>query len=245
MKFQWVVQRLSFVIFVSVVVSSCAYLPRSKTVPVRMIEEGDDRAEELVVFLPGRWSTVGEFQREGFLQIASERWPGAKLVVPDLHLGYYKDNSMVDRLHEDVILPARKNGVKTVRIVGVSMGGMGAVVYSLLHPGEVDELMLLAPFLGEEAVISEIKAAGKLEDWKPGNIAEKDFSRKIWKGLKEEWMEGGEMPRVLLGCGEEDRLVGASQLLSKEFLKKGEQVWIPGGHDWPVWRELFEKMIEK
>ena len=26
---------------------------------------------------------------------------------------------------------------------------------------------------------------------------------------------------------------------AREFLKSGDQKWIPGAHDWPTWRRLF------
>ena len=170
-------------------------------------------------------------------------------MVPDLHLGYYKNSSMVTRLHEDIILPARKAGVEKVRIVGVSMGGMGAVIYSLEHPGEIDEIILLAPFLGEAEVIEEIRSAGGLDQWRPGQIEETDFSRRIWLALKEKWKKSGSeraaMPRVLLGCGEEDRLAESSRLFANEFLEEDEQAWLPGDHDWPVWKELFKDLVQR
>ncbi len=173
---------------------SCAYIPRPASVPVKTIISGDPASSELIVFLPGRWSLPTEFEREGFFEIARKKWPLARLAVPDLHLGYYKNESMPRRLHEDVILPARKSGITAVRLIGVSMGGLGALIYDIEHPGQVDEIYLLAPFLGQEEVLLEIRASGGLEKWQPGKIAEKDFSRRLWMGLREKWMDEGQTP---------------------------------------------------
>jgi pimeloyl-ACP methyl ester carboxylesterase len=69
-------------------------------------------------------------------------------------------------VHEDIIAPARKSGVKTVRVVGVSMGGLGALIHELEYPGAIDEIYLLSPFVGEEEVVAEIGAAGGVRKWK-------------------------------------------------------------------------------
>ncbi len=225
----------------SALLVSCAYLPREAKVPVPVLEQGVSESEELVVMLPGRYSSIGEFRREGFLDIAAERWPGARLVVADLHLGYYENQTMVERLHKDVILPMRRSGVKTIRLVGISMGGMGALIYEIEHPGIIDEIILLSPYLGEDYALDEIRAAGGLENWQPEAIAPGDFSRRLWVGLKSVWKDSGDMPDVFLGCGTEDRLAGASRLFAREFLGNSDQLWIPGAHDWETWRKLFRK----
>ena len=224
---------------------ACSFRPRTTSVPLRTLEKGPAAPSELVVFLPGRWSRVDEFEREKFFEIACERWPDAKLVATDLHLGYYKNQSMARRLHEDVILPARRSGVKTVRFVGISMGGLGALIYDLEYPNEVDEMILLSPFVGEEETLKEIEAAGGLAKWRPSPVADKDFSRKLWLGLRRKWKEGENQPKVLLGCGREDRLAASNRLFAREFLKSADRQWITGDHDWPTWRPLFESLIRK
>jgi pimeloyl-ACP methyl ester carboxylesterase len=227
------------------VLPSCGWLPRPTPIPVGQLSAGSRNGSDLVVFLPGRWSRVAEFERERFFEIAAKRWPNARLVAPDLHLGYYKNQSVARRLHEDVILPARRSGVKTVRLVGISMGGLGALIYDVEYPQQVNEMILLSPFVGEEDALKEIESAGGLEKWRPGEIAQRDFTRKLWLKLRESWREKGNRPRVLLGCGQDDRLAASNRLFAKEFLKPGEQLWSPGGHDWPTWQVLFERLIEK
>ncbi len=224
---------------------SCGIFSRSTPVPVPLLTDGKPNGSELVVFLPGRWSKVDEFQKEGFFEIARKRWPDARLVAADLHLGYYKNRSMSQRLHDDVILPARRSGVGKVTIVGVSMGGLGALSYSLDHPAEVDELILLAPFVGEESALKEISAAGSLKQWDPGAVNEKDYTRKLWSEFREKWQGGRARPRVMLGCGIEDRLAESNRLFAREFLLPTEQKWIKGDHDWPTWRLLFEGLINR
>lgn len=218
---------------------SCALFPRATPTPVATLACGEANGGELVVFLPGRWSRVEEFEREGFFEIARKRWPDARLVAADLHLGYYKNQSIARRLHEDVILPARRSGVERVRIVGISMGGLGALIYDAEYPGQADELILLSPFLGEEDALREIEAAGDLKNWRPGPVAEKDFSRKLWLQLRENRLVKDNPTKVHLGCGFEDRLAASNRLFAREFLQSDAQQWITGGHDWPTWRSLL------
>lgn len=224
---------------------SCGVLPRSTPAPVPLLEAGKRDGRELVVFLPGRWSRVEEFEREGFFKIAAERWPEARLVAADLHLGYYKNRSMAERLHEDVIRPARAAGVRRVRVVGISMGGLGALIYDAEHPGGADELILLSPFLGEEEALREIERAGGVRGWRPGPVGERDFSRKLWLSLRHRWIDQGRRPPVLLGCGNGDRLAASNRMFARDFLKPGEVSWREGGHDWETWRELFRELSRR
>lgn len=234
-----------FLLLLLALLPSCAYIPRPTSTPVRKQVFGHGSGDEMVVFLPGRWSLPQEFEREGFFEIARKKWPNARLVAPDLHIGYYKKQMMTRRLHEDVILPAKQSGVKTIRLVGVSMGGMGALVYDLEHPGEVEEIYLLSPFLGEEEALAEISAAGGLTNWNPGTPRAEDFSRRLWAGLRTKWLREAGHPKVHLACGNEDRLASSNRMFAKEFLKESDQTWIAGGHDWPTWSSLFESMIDK
>ncbi len=224
---------------------SCGLLPRSTPVPVKTLQSGKPDATELIVFLPGRWSRVEEFEREGFFGIARQRWPDARLVAPDLHLGYYQNRSMARRLHEDVIRPARIGGVKKVTLVGISMGGLGALIYDTEFPGQANRIILLSPFLGDEPAIQEIESAGGLRNWRPGPIAESDFSRKLWVSLKQNRLENAKGAPILLGCANEDRLASSNRLFAREFLEPGDQKWITGAHDWPTWRALFQDLTSR
>lgn len=226
--------------------SSCLWIPRQPETPVRVISsEPSGKPRQLVVMLPGRWSRPEEFQQEGLMQLARDHWPQARIVAPNLHLGYYTNRVIVDRLHHDVILPAKRDGVKEIIVVGVSMGGLGALIYDLEHPGIIDRMILLSPFVGDEKVVSEIDTAGGVRSWKPGPIEEKDFSRKLWMGLKREWLGQRQRPEVVLACGDKDRLFPSNERFASDFLKPREVIQLPGDHDWPTWRTAFSMALEK
>ena len=215
--------------------------------PVRWAEGAPrGQAEQLTVMLPGRISPTREFKTEGFFGMMAERFPGVDVVAADLHLAYFRNKSMVERLHVDVIEPERQAGKREVWLVGVSLGGLGAIIYALERPGEVDRVVLLSPFLGDDEIINEIEAAGGLDAWEPGTFSDEDFQRRLWRDFKllaaGRW--DSRFPEVWLGYTDEDRFTRSNALFAREMLDSKRVFTVPGDHDWPEWRQLFEAILE-
>lgn len=231
--------RTALAALLSLASTACTFLPRPTPVPLKTLaDEPQGRPRELVVLLPGRHSLPGEFAREGFVARLRESRPQARIVVADLHLGYYRQQAVAGRLHHDVIAPARASGIERITLVGISMGGLGAMIYDLEHPGQVGEIILLSPFLGDDSVIGDIASQGGLARWQPQGEEPDAFSRKLWLRLRGSWLTRGDRPVLRLGCGESDRLAAATRLAVRE-LSPDETVWLPGGHDWPTWNALI------
>jgi len=181
-----------------------------------------------------------------------------ELLAVAAHLGYYRNRSVLDRLHQDVILPARARGVEEIWLVGISLGGVGALLYEAEHPGEIAGAVLLAPFLGNPPIIEEVTAAGGLAGWKPGPApaGEEDFQRRLWRFLHARLTPpapstggagaapGRPAPRLYLGWGEDDSFAGANRLLA-DALPAEAVLTVPGGHDWPPWRDLFAGLLAR
>src|SRR5262245_15611963 len=146
--------------------AGCARL-RPTPVPLRTVSHsGMGRPDTLLVCLPGRRDRPEDFDRFGFAAAAARAGARVDLIAADAHLGYYYKRIIVERLHEDAIAPARPR-YRRIWLVGVSIGGTGALLYAARHPENVDGIVLLAPFLGEEKVIDEVAAAGGLRNWRP------------------------------------------------------------------------------
>src|SRR5690625_7185109 len=84
------------------------------------------------------------------------------MLAADAHFRYYRERTFVQRLHEDIILPARQQGYQHIWLLGLSMGGFGAVLYCNEHPQMIDGLMFLAAYPGEPALVQEIHDSGGL-----------------------------------------------------------------------------------
>src|ERR1700686_5005000 len=110
--------------------------------------EGPGRC--LILFLPGRRDSFGDYGRRGFPGMAARAGVVAGYLEVDAHMGYSRAQTISQRLHEDVIEPARARGVERIWIVGISMGGLGGILYAREHPDGARGVIALAPFLGDE-----------------------------------------------------------------------------------------------
>ena len=74
------------------------------------------------------------------------RESGARVdsIAVDAHLGYYFQRTVIARLQADVLQPARQQGYRRIVLVGVSLGGLGALLCERDLPGSVDALVLAA-----------------------------------------------------------------------------------------------------
>lgn len=193
----------------------------------------------MFVFLRGMGGGSESFEEQGFVDEVRSRGLAYDMAAPDAHLGYYMDRSMIARLKEDVIDPAKARGCRNIWLIGASMGGLGAILYLKEHPEEISGVYLMAPFLGTQSILDEIEAAGGLSRWKPGVYQdEDDWQRMLWTWLKTE-VAGHPEKVVYLGYGTEDFYGKGSQLLT-EVLPPDRVYAVPGGHDYPTFKALWK-----
>lgn len=225
--------------------ASCSLLVREPVAPLPVDTEPavSGRARELVVLMPGRGERQGDFRRQGVIDEVGRQRPDAHVIAPDAHLGYYFSRTIVGRLREDVIGPARRRGER-VTLLGVSLGGLGSLAYALEHPGEVDQILLVAPYLGEEELFEEIRKAGGLRRWEPRQpLDEDDYGRRLWKRIRDQWVVGGRPPPMRLVVGRDDHLLAASRLLGDEVMGREGYREVDGRHTWAAWRPEFAWLL--
>lgn len=225
--------------------AGCASTPPS-VVPMRTLAQPAPcgPAETLIVMLPGTYSPPEEFIREGFVQTVRRERIAADVVLVDAHRGYYDDRTIIDRLHADVIQPARARGVRQVWIVGISLGAVGAMLYADEHPQALDGVVLLAPYLGTRLSILEIENAGGLAQWPaPARRVDEALDQRLWRWLKGQTTEpaSGRRTPIYQGFGVDDRFAYANRLLGRS-LPPAQVFTAPGGHDWPAWNDLWRRI---
>ncbi len=204
----------------------------------------------LVVLLPGVGDRPEAFEQHGFVERIHALDPSLDVVVADAHLGYYLGEIVSERVHHDVVARRLEGGTyDRVWLVGISLGGLGAMAYAADYPHRVDGVILLAPYLGPPAVVDEIRAAGSLAAWRPQQLAHYDgpthrLSHAAWRWWRDVAARPAEMPRVFLGYGDDDEFRDAHELLAKG-LPADRLATVPGGHSWAAWRPLFDTLLPR
>jgi len=191
-----------------------------------------------VIVLPGLGEDMADLQRSGVAAAIQRGMPDADVTYALASLRYYLDGGMPRRVHEQVVVPAKAKGYRDIWLLGASMGGGGVTMYEREYPGEMAGLVLLAPFMGSQQLLEEIRAAGGLANWNPGPVPAEvtglNIAREQWR-LVQGWSR--EPPRnrnVWLVCGTKDSLLPASELIAQalpadHFFKN------QGIHDWIAW----------
>lgn len=209
-------------------------------------------AKDLVVMLPGRGDRPEAYAENGFVAKVHELNPHADVICPDAHIGYYYDKSIVERLHEDVLAGARDR-YETIWFVGISMGGMGTAAYGGDHRGIIDGAILLAPYMGSDAVVAEVRAAGGLRKWTDPDLLNRERRppttsvarfRQMWSWYQQVAGNPDQMPTLYLGYGEQDRFAATNAMVADE-LPRHQVLTRPGGHEWTTWRPLFDELATR
>jgi pimeloyl-ACP methyl ester carboxylesterase len=193
--------------------------------------------------LPGAHFSPSDFTRHGFLADLHARKGAVDTLAVDLQPDDYLAGDVGELLQRAVIGPALERGYRRLWLLGISLGGMGALLYARAHLAKVDGLILLAPFLATRGTIAEVIAAGGLTAWEPGPLSSTDLERGLLAWLKPRPFARGTRPRLLLGHGSADRYADASRLLA-EHMPPDRVAVVEGGHDWPTWTTLWRRLLE-
>lgn len=197
----------------------------------------------LLVMLPGAYHGPQDFLTHGFVGALRRHSLPVDIVAVDSHFGYFTGHTIVERLHRDVVLRAKKRGYRAIWFLGISLGAYGSLLYAGEHPHDVDGIIVLAPFLGTRGIIAEIGRAGGLDEWAPRDIADDDHERRLLLRLKRCCGADSAWPPIYLGYGEQDRFAAAHRMLAGCL--PAQRVWrVPGGHDWATWSALWKAMVE-
>jgi pimeloyl-ACP methyl ester carboxylesterase len=213
-------------------------LPSQSTAPAS--------ARRLVVMLPGRADDLQALRSSGMAEAIQRAWPDADVLFAELTIAYYMQGRAPQRLQAEVIAPARAQGYREIWLGGASMGGMGTLMYERSYPGEMDGLILLAPYLGERAVLNEIREAGGVAQWNPGpqDTGPDGWQRELWRHAQTWTRAPDRTQRVWLAYGERDRLRDAMPLLSP-LLPPDHVLVREGGHTWTVWSPAAEEILRR
>ena len=198
----------------------------------------------LLVMLPGAGIAAEDFAAHGLVAAAQQGMPGLDVIAlrPDLDL--YLEGNLAPVLHEGVIAPALASGIRRIWLLGISLGGMGALLYASEYPELVEGLVLLAPFLGTHGTIAELARAGSLDQWSAEASGATAPERQLLIWLQGHLRIPATSPRIFLGYGERDRFALGHRLLATQ-IPASQVVRVDGGHDWAAWTEAWTGILAR
>ncbi len=237
--------RLWFALGLGWLAAGCVWVRAPVPMTYRPDPYPEGKAKCLIVFMPGAGDDGRAFFDEGFVKAVREQKLSADIVAADATFRYYFIGALPERLDTDVMKPNLKKGYQRVWMIGMSMGGFGSLFYPSQRPGEVDGVLALAPWLGDDDLVKSIHDAGGLAKWQPPPKApsnEDNFQAQLWGWLKERLVEGQPGPSLWLGWGTKDRLGFADELVGA-VMPKERVLSAEGGHQWEPWRKMLHEFF--
>jgi hypothetical protein len=213
------------------------------------------RASVLLVMLPGAYDAPKDFIEQGFVKALVDQALDVDLTLLDAHIAYYTSQQIVERLHKEVIGPAKAKGYAQIWLVGISLGGYGSLLYSMRGAHDIDGIFIMAPFMGSRHLPAEVAKAGGLLTWTPvatevlanaQTPAKLDIDDELWSWLKlyVSTPPLKRKPKIYLGYGLEDRFAGSNRLLAVH-LPAEQRLTVPGGHTWAPWLALWNAFLRQ
>jgi enterochelin esterase-like enzyme len=206
--------------------------------------QSDD--EVLIILLPGIFSNARHMQREGVPEAIHRGWSEPDILMADLTINFYRKGLATKRLHNEIVMPYRQKGYSEIWLAGGSMGGLGTLMYEWQHPGEMDGLVLISPYMGGSDVTDGIREAGGLKSWHSGEhsaeMQKDNYDRLVWQ-MAQDWIgDETKLQRVWLICGDEDSLYPDVQMLGA-ILPANRYFPGPGDHSWDYWIPNIETLF--
>jgi pimeloyl-ACP methyl ester carboxylesterase len=193
--------------------------------------------------LPGVGIEAGEFADRGMVDAVHGRGLAIDIVAAHPALDLYLDGTVAEALHRVVVEPALARGYKRLWFLGISLGGMGALLYTSTHTPHVEGVVLLAPFLGTQGTVAELLEAGGLASWSPLASASTSTERRMLVWLQDFLARRTTHPALYLGYGRNDRFGQGHRMLAEQ-LPKERVVTAEGGHDWTTWLALWRHVLD-
>jgi pimeloyl-ACP methyl ester carboxylesterase len=206
------------------------------------LHNAGQRSDTLLVLLPPALASIDDLDEQGFVAALRQRQLPVDLRLVDVTAQRVIDKTLVDALHENVLLPARAEGYRAVWLAGISMGAFSALYYVAHHAEQVAGVFLMAPYPGTADVLTEIRAAGGPLAWcqSPGSVLDE---RRWWQWLGQQALQGQWPTPVYFGTGNADRFFSGQQLLA-DVLPEERVRMIPGKHQWPTWQALWADWLD-
>ena len=197
------------------------------------------RSDLLLALLSGTYSKPEDFVREGFPEAVRANGIDADVAMAEVRAAWFADGSIVRRMRESIVAPARARGRKRIWLAGVSLGGLASLCYAARHERDVEGIVLISPYPATREVLNEMDRAGGLGRWKPAIPPGGDLEREAWL-----WLAQPSEGRVPVHCyfASGDRFAEGQRRMARTGPDARVRE-IAGGHDWAAWRQLWSDFL--
>ncbi len=196
--------------------------------------------------LPGIADDLEALQDRRVAELIQDAWPHADVVLTGLTLPFYKQGQAARRLHDEVIRRYRKAG-QPLWLAGISLGGMGVLLYDREYSGDAAGMLLMSPYLGEDGIREQIRAAGGLAQWDPGPpqaIDASNFQHELWRYIKSWQATPSRTESAWMAYGADEKFREPDGMIAPLF-PKGHVIVLPGRHNWDLWNRAFPKLLQR
>ncbi len=221
-------------------------------VPIPVLEYGKMDASEnqnLLIILRGRGGSHHDFEKNGIIEEVRKRNLPFDIVVPAAHFGYYRTETLPERLKHDIIDPARAKGYRNIWLAGFSMGGLGSLFTIRSYPNAVNGVILVSPFLGWSSILNQVDEAGGVSHWSMPKEKEGQWQYDIWAWIRDYDTAKDRYPEIFLGFAADDSMTGNGPILLSHSLKSENHFSVPGNHDYEtfkvIWRRHMARLEDK
>ncbi|MDF1581017.1 MAG: alpha/beta fold hydrolase [Desulfuromonadales bacterium] len=240
-------QHLTRVALLVAMLILTACVPKA-TIPIPAREYGQINSSgnhHLLIILRGIGGSIDDFEKHGLIDEVRARKLPFDVIIPDAHFGYYKSETLEERLKRDIIDPAKARGYRQVWLAGFSMGGMGSLFYLRKYAEDIDGVLLVSPFMGWGSIHKEIQKAGGIGVWGPEQSKLDDWQRTIWSWVHDYTRHSAEYPPIYLGFGDNDSLTGKGPQLLSEAFAPSHVFTLPGDHDYPTFKAIWTEHLNR
>lgn len=193
----------------------------------------------LIALLCGSFTEPEDLLREGFAAAVAAHGIDAEIALAQMRAAWFADGSIVQRIRESIVEPARARGIEKIWLGGISLGALASLCYAARHDADLDGIVLISPYPATREVLREMDEAGGLGQWKPAIPPAGDLEREAWL-----WLSAQGMGRVRVHCyfGSQDRFVEGQRRIAGALAPERVRE-MPGGHDWSAWRALWDEFL--
>jgi pimeloyl-ACP methyl ester carboxylesterase len=197
------------------------------------------RPKLLIALLCGTYSEPEDLAREGFASAVGAHGIDAEIALAQMRAAWFADGSVVRRIRESVVEPARARGIERIWLGGISLGALACLCYAARHESDLDGIVLISPYPATREVLREMDEAGGLGQWKPLLAPDGDLEREAWM-----WLGASREGRLPVHCyfGSEDRFAEGQRRIAGTLPRERVRE-MPGGHDWDAWRRLWDAFL--